>query len=195
VAYQSQTPAGLHVGLVDVRSGPLPAGLDLPDSLARGVTPVAGGWAWIPASGDRAVVERAGKRVEIAVPRWFDGIFDLSTDAAGSRLAMVGWNTGTNDTLGVAIFSADGGTPVIWVTSYAESGGMHFLADGSVLLRVRPTQESVALLQLRGPGDIKRLGVIPRPVAGVSLSADLKRALIVERNYHGDAWMSRIVRP
>jgi hypothetical protein len=108
---------------------------------------------------------------------------------------MVGWNTGTNDTLGVAVVSADGGTPVVWATSYAESGGMHFLADGSVLLRVRPTQESVALLQLRGPGNVKRLGVIPRPVANVSLSADLKRAVIIERNYHGDAWMSRIVRP
>ena len=53
----------------------------------------------------------------------------------------------------------------------------------------------MVLLQLRGPGQLKRLGTIPRPVAGVSLSRDLKRALIVERSYRGDAWMSRIVRP
>jgi hypothetical protein len=195
VQYQAQSPTGLHVGLVDVRTGPISGGLDLPDSLARGVTPVAGGWAWIPASGDRAVVERAGKRVEIMLPRWFDGIFDLSIDPTGSRLAMAGWNTGTNDSLGVAVVSADGGTPAMWATSYAESGGMKFLGDGSVLFEVRPTQESVALLQLRGPGDVRRLGVVPRPVAGVSVSADLKRALVVERTYHGDAWMSRIVRP
>jgi len=195
VAYASQTATGQHVGLVDVRSGPLANGLDLADSLARGVTPVAGGWAWIPSSGDRAVVERGGRRIEIAMPRWFDGIFDISVDASHSRLAMVGWNTGTNDTLGVAVAPLDGGTPTMWATAYSEGGAMKFLADGSVLLQNRPTQESMALLQLRGPGDIRRLGVIPRPVAGVSISDDLKRALIVERNYHGDAWMSRIVRP
>jgi len=32
-------------------------------------------------------------------------------------------------------------------------------------------------------------------VDGVSVSGDLKRAAILERDYHGDAWMSRIVRP
>jgi len=195
VAYQTQTAGGQHVGLVDVRSGPIAKGLDLPDSLAGGITRLADGWAWIPSSRDRAVVERAGRRVEIAAPRWFDGIFGLSADPSGSRLAMVGWNTGTGDSLGVAVVPLEGGTPTMWATSYAESGGMKFVADGSVLFQVRPTQESMALLRLRGPGDIRRLGVVPRPVAGVSLSEDLKRALIVERNYHGDAWMSRIVRP
>jgi hypothetical protein len=194
VVYGAQTATGLHVGLVDVRTGPLPGGLELPDSLAYGVTPVAGGWAWIPSTRDRAVVERAGKRIEIPMPRWFDDLEDLEADRAGARLAMLGWNTGTNDTLGVAVVSADGGTPAIWATGYAEDGRVGFLADGSVLFQVRPTQESMALLQARGSGDVKRLGVIPRPVASVSVSADLTRALIVERNYHGDAWMSRIVR-
>ena len=195
VVYRAQTATGLHAGLVDVRTGPLPGGLDLPDSLARGVTPVAGGWAWIPSTGDRAVVERGGKRVEIPMPRWFDALVNLDADKAGERLVMVGWNTGTNDSLGVAVVSTDGGTPAIWGTSYAEDGGVGFLADGSLLFQVKPTQESIALLQVRGPGDIKRLGVVPRPVAGVSVSSDLKRALVIERTYHGDAWMSRIVRP
>jgi hypothetical protein len=195
VAYRSQTTTGLHVGLVDVRTGPLPGGLDLPDSVALGVTPVAGGWAWIPATRDRIVVEREGKRVETAMPRWFGELNDLSSDRSRQRLAMTGWNTGTYDSLGVAVVPVDGGTPVMWATSYAEGGGAQFLADGSLLVQVRPTQESMSLTQFRGPGDPKRLGVIPRPVAGVSISDDLKRALIVERTYHGDAWMSRIVRP
>ncbi len=195
VAYRAQTATRLHVGLVDVRTGPLPGGLDIPDSLAYGVRPVAGGWAWIPSTGDRAVVERAGNRVEIPKPRWFDALVDLDADESGERLVMIGWNTGTNDTLGVAVVPAGGGTPVMWATSYAVGGGVNFLADVSILFQVKPTQESVALLQVRGSGDIKRLGVIPRPVAGVSLSRDLKRALIIERTHHGDAWMSRIVRP
>ncbi len=195
VVYRAQTATGLHVGLVDVRSGPLPGGLDLPDSIAFGVAPVAGGWAWVPSTGDRAIVERAGTRVEIPMPRWFSDLAGLDVDRSGSRLLMLGWNRGTNDSLGVAVVAIDGGTPAMWATSYAEGGGANFLADGSVLFQARPSQESVALLQVRGPGIIKRLGIVPRPVADVSLSADLKRALIVERSYHGDAWMSRIVRP
>jgi Protein kinase domain len=195
VAYGAQTATGQHVGLVDVRTGSRPGGVDLPDSLARSVTPVAGGWAWIVPTRDRVVVERAGKRVEITVPKWFEGVFDLEPDVPGQRLVMLGWNAGSNDTLGVAVVPVDGGEPVIWARSYSEGGGVSFLEDGSVLFRVRPTQESVGLLRVRAPGNVQQLGVIPRPVAGVSVSADLKRALIVERTYHGDAWMSRIVRP
>ena len=194
VVYRAQTPAGLHAGLVDVRTGPRPGGFDLPDSVAIGVTPVAGGWAWIVPNRDKVVVDRAGKRTEIAVPKWFEGVFDLGVDPAGQRLLMLGWNAGTNDSLGVAVVPVEGGAPVMWARSYAEGGGARFLGDGSVLFQARPTQESVALMQVSGPGSIRQLGVIPRPVAGVGVSADLKHALVIERTYHGDAWMSRIVR-
>ncbi len=195
VAYRTQTATGLHVGMVDVRNRPLSGGFDLPDSLASGISPVAGGWAWIPASHDRIIVDRDGKRTEIAVPSWFGDLTGLDADRSGTRLVATGWNTGTYDTLGVAVVPVDGGAPVMWTTSYAEGGGAQFLDDGSVLFQFRPTQESIALIQLRGPGQLMRLGTIPRPVAGVSVSGDLKRALIVERSYRGDAWMSRIVRP
>jgi len=194
VLYGSQTPTGLHTGLIDVRTGPRPGGFDIPDSLALGVTSVDGGWAWIVPTRDRVVVDRAGKRTEIAVPKWFEGVFDLDADPAGQRLMMLGWNAGTNDSLGVAVVPIDGGEPVMWARSYAEGGSARFLSDGSLLFQARPTQESVALNQVRGPGEIKRLGIIPRPVASVGVSSDLKRALVVERTYHGDAWRSRIVR-
>ncbi len=195
VAYATRTSAGLHAGLVDVRTGPLSGAVDIPDSLAPGALPVPGGWAWVPASRDRVVVERAGKRVEIPAPRWIESLVDVDVDPRGERVAMAGWNAGSNDSLGVAVASIDGGPAEMWAASYAEGGGIRFLADGSLLFRVRPTQESMALLHLRGPGDIRRLGLIPRPVAGVSVSADLKRVLVIERTYRGDAWMSRIVRP
>jgi hypothetical protein len=195
VVYRAQTPSGLHAGLVDVRTGPLPVGFDLPDSLALGLSPVEGGWAWIVPTRDRVVVERQGKRTEIAVPKWFEGAFDLGVDPSGQRLLMVGWNTGTADSLGVAVAPTTGGEAVIWARGYAEAGGARFLGDGSVLFGVRPTQESIALRQVRGPGDVKLLGVVPKPVAGVGVSNDLKRAMVIERTYHGDAWMSRIVRP
>ncbi len=36
---------------------------------------------------------------------------------------------------------------------------------------------------------------MPRSVAGITVSDDLKRAVVIESDYHGDAYMSRIVRP
>jgi hypothetical protein len=48
---------------------------------------------------------------------------------------------------------------------------------------------------MRSPGQIDRLGAIPRPVHGLTVSNDLKRAVIVTRDYHGDAWMYHVVRP
>jgi eukaryotic-like serine/threonine-protein kinase len=195
LAYGTPTPAGLHVGLVDVRSGGLPGGVDVKDSLIAGITPVAGGWAWIPATRDRVIVERAGRQIEIPKPQWFGELSTVSADLAGQRIVLSGWNTGTYDSMGVAVVSVEGGAPVIWTTSYSEGGAAMFLTDGSVLYGYRPTQESMALVQIHGPGNLARLGTIPRPVAGVSVSRDLKRAIIVERKYHGDAWISRVVRP
>ncbi len=195
VAYRTQTATGMRLSLVDIRTGQPSGGLDVADSLASNMTPVAGGWAWIPSSRDRIVVERDGKRSEVAVPSWFGDVFGLDADRSGTRVVATGWNTGTNDSVGVAVVPLDGGTPAMWSTAYGEGGGGQFLDDGSVLFHVRPTQESVTLIQLRGPGQARRLGTLPRPVAGLSVSDDLKRALVVERSYRGDAWMSRIVRP
>jgi hypothetical protein len=194
IGYRAASPTGLHVGLVDVRTGPIPGGIDLQDSLVAGVTRVAGGWAWIPATGDRVIVEQAGQRREIPKPAWFSELFTVDADPSGQRLVLSGWNTGSNDSIGVAVVPVAGGTPVMWATTYAEGGWGRFLSDGSVLLQYRPTQESVALIQVRGPGSLTRLGIVPRPVAGVSVSSDLKRVLVLESTYHGDAWMSRIVR-
>ncbi len=194
VLYRTQTPSGLHAGLVDIRTGPRAGGFDIPDSTASALRPVSGGWAWIVPDRDKVILDRDGKRTEIQVPKWFEGIFGLDVDPTGQRLLMIGWNAGTNDSLGVAVVPVDGGVPVMWAHSYAEGGGAGFLADGSVLFGPNPTQESVALLQVRGPGEVKTLGIVPRPVAGVTVSEDLKRALVIERRYHGDAWMSRIVK-
>ncbi len=195
VLYQAQTPAGQHIGLVDVRNGSTPGGFDVPDSLAASVTPIAGGWAWIPATRDRVMVHVGGKERTLPMPRWYDDIFDLSADRSGTRLLMVGWNAGSNDSLGVAVAGIGDTAATLWARSYAEAGGGYFLDDGSVMLHARPTQETVALLHILSPGNVKRLGIITRPSTGTALSRDLKRALIVERTYHGDAWMSRIVRP
>jgi hypothetical protein len=41
---------------------------------------------------------------------------------------------------------------------------------------------------------VDTLGEVPKPVVGMSVSADLRRAAVLTREYHGDAWMHRLAR-
>jgi hypothetical protein len=194
-AIVDQTPAGTHVRLVDVRSGAVSRTTDLPDSLAIGITPLADGWAWVPATADRVIVQHGGKSLEIRKPSWFGELIDLSADRAGQRLLLTGWNAATNDSIGVALVPVVGGAPVLWAASPAEFAVARVLPDGSVRFSVRDTPESTVLYRVRSPGHLERIGSVPRPNAGVSVSDDLGRVAVLESSYHGDAYMSRVVRP
>jgi hypothetical protein len=81
-----------------------------------------------------------------------------------------------------------------WFTTAAGGGDLDRLTDGSFLLRLHDTPETYSLYHLLGPGRFVKLGAIPRKVSSLSVSADLKRAAVVVREHHGDAWMSRVVR-
>ena len=157
------------------------------------VRPVPDGWAWIPSSKDRVRIERGGKTLEIPKPAWFGELNRLAVDPAGERVAMAGWNAGTYDSIGVAVVPVAGGTPAFWTADAAEGGDLAWLGDGSLLFAPRDTPESAVLFKLPGPGRPTRLGRVSRPNAGISVSADLKRISVVERDYHGDAFTSRIV--
>jgi Tol biopolymer transport system component len=189
-----QVETGTRVGLVDVRTGAMIRTATIPDSLLVDVRAVPDGWAWIPSSKDRVRIERAGKTVEIAKPAWFGELTRLALDHAGERLVMVGWNAGTYDSLGIAVAPVGGGTPALWAADAAEGGDAMWLGDGSVLFMPWDTPESALLFKVGGPGRLTRIGRIARPSAGITVSADLKRISVVERNYHGDAFTSRIVR-
>jgi Tol biopolymer transport system component len=185
---------GTRVGLLDVRSGAVSRASTIPDSLLFGLRPVPEGWAWIPSSKDRVRIERAGKTMEIPKPAWLGELTTIATDPKGERVAMMGWNAGSYDSLGVAVASLSGGTASLWAIDAAELGDVMWLADGSLLFTPWDTPESVQLEKVSGPRQVERIGRITRPSAGVSVSADLKRISVVERNYHGDAFTSRIVR-
>jgi eukaryotic-like serine/threonine-protein kinase len=194
LAVVRQVATGTRVGLLDVRTGAVSRTLTIPDSLLADVYPVPDGWAWIPAGKDRVRIERAGKTVELAKPAWFGVLERLAVDPGGARVAVLGWNAGSYDSLGVAVAPLAGGTPTLWTADAAEAGDVMWLDDGSLLFTSRDTPESALLFKLSGPGKLARLGRISRPSAGVSASADLERITVVERNYHGDAFTSRIVR-
>jgi hypothetical protein len=82
-----------------------------------------------------------------------------------------------------------------WFTTFAELGPISWLDDGTLLVLFGATSETYSIYHLLGPGRVEKLGKIPRRVSSVSVSKDLKRVAVVVRNYHGDAWMSRVVRP
>ncbi len=83
----------------------------------------------------------------------------------------------------------------MWATALRRAGRARFLDDGSILFAPWDTPESIVFYKVPAPGKMERLGKVPRSVAGVTVSDDLKRAIVLEADYHGDAFMSRIVRP
>ena len=194
VQFAAQTGAGLHVSLVDIRTGAKSRTIDIPDSLARSVVPIPDGWAWVPSTSDKVVVQHAGKTHEIARPEWMVGVIGVDVDPAGQHLAILGWGH-SSDSLGVAVVPVEGGVPVMWTTAPAEQGAMAYLHDGSILFAPWDTPESIVFFHLTAPGKMDRLGKVPRSVASITVSEDLKRAAVLEADYHGDAFMSRVVRP
>ena len=179
----------------DVRTGAASNPLDLPDSTIGGAVPLPNGWAWIPKGGNSVVVMRDGQRREIPKPAWSQGMFGIDASPDGSQLLFLGWGTSTSDSLRVEVVPVDGRTAVPWVTTFAESGNRR-MAGG----RVHPLQgvdgrDAVDLLRVRGPGQVERLGTVPHPAGAVSVSADLQRATMGWRDYRGDAWLYRVVKP
>jgi hypothetical protein len=184
----------IHVALVDVRTGAARNNLTLSDSTLVDAGRIAGGWAWIPSSRDRIVVDQGGKRREIKQPMWYGGFLSILSDSAAGRVFITGFNRATADTLGVAAINLADGAATQWASMFAEDGAIQLLSGGDLFLAMHRTQESLDLFRLSGPGKSQLLGSPPRPLLGVSASADLKRAVAFDRDYHADAWMYNVVR-
>ena len=151
VIVSRQTATGIRVSLIDVRNGAVGRSTDIADSLVTSVTPLPEGWAWIAPTKDRVVVQRGGKTFDIPKSAWFGELVGLSSDPAGQRLAITGWNAGTYDSVGVAVVPVVGGTPVLWATSAAEQGAAGFLDDGAILFTPWDTPESAVLYRVACP--------------------------------------------
>ncbi len=57
------------------------------------------------------------------------------------------------------------------------------------------SQETAALYRISAPNRLVKLGTVPRPVSGLHASEDARRVTVQVRDFHGDAWMSKVVRP
>jgi hypothetical protein len=186
---------GLKFQLIDVRTNGISNTLEVPDSNVRAATPLPDGWAWIKAGGTGILVERNGKRTEIAKPAWFSNLVSIDASRDGSRLLYTGWNAATEDTLRMEAVPTTGGPATVLASSFAERGFGRFLEDGSALFTVWVEAEAAALLRVREAGKIEALGTVPHSSSGITVSDDLQRATVGWRDYQGDAWLYRVVKP
>jgi hypothetical protein len=193
VAIATQIPAGLRLSEADVRTGAQRNTLELPDSTVTDATPVADGWAWIPRSSDRIMVREGGHTRVISKPDRYAFVQHIAADPARHRLLYGASDASTGDSLAVGVVSLDDGSMTEWGKVFADHGRPVPLADGSMLLEAAQSAENLSFFKLTGPAQIQRLGVSARAVRDVSVSADLKRAVVSERDYRADAWMNQVV--
>ena len=194
VSVVSRVESKARLGLLDVRTGAMSNVLPLADSTITDAGPIDGGWAWIPSTRDRVIVEQAGKRREIPMPSWYAFINAIVPDPTAGRVFVTGFNRATGDSLGIAAINLANGATTQWMSIFGEDGNIQVLDGGDLFLALHRSQESLDLYRLSGPGKSQLLGTPPRPLVGVSVSRDLKRATAFDRDYHADAWMYAVTR-
>jgi len=195
VVVRSLTKTGSRWVRTDIRAGAAGPSIDLPDSAITAMTALPDGWAWLSKNRDRVIIDQKGKRREIATPSWFDGYARIEASPDGSRLLATGWNVATADTIRLDVITVAGGDPVTWSRSFAELGEASWLGDGSIAFKVWSSSDAVTVRKVSGPGQETMVGAIGHIAGTLSLSQDLKRATLGWREYRGDAWMYRVVKP
>jgi hypothetical protein len=190
----TQNSKGLKLKVVDVRNGASSNEMQLSDSVVRAAAPVPNGWAWIPASSDRIIIEQSGKRREIPKPAWFAILTSLSMSPDGTRMLYQGWGKSTNDSIAFETVPFAGGSPTRLFTAIADHVNHFWLADGSLLVNVWDTPESLSMYKVKGVGQVEKLGTVPHLATNFNVSADLKRAVLGWRETKSDAFMYRVVK-
>jgi hypothetical protein len=193
VAVATQAPGGQQLTQIDVRTGAGRNALSIPDSVVRSIAALPDGWSWIPASSDRIMVRRAGRAREYPKPPVYAFLFGVVADPARERLFLVGSDKATGDSLVMSALSLADGTVTPWAAITGETMRLTPLQDGSVMVVVTPTPESIAFFKATGPGQLQKLGASSRAQA-LTVSADLKRATEQSVDYRADAWLSKVIR-
>jgi Protein kinase domain len=191
---QTLTPAGMHLAQVDVRTGAHRNEMDLPDSDVTWATALPDGWVWIPSAADRILVRRGGHTREFAKPPWYSFLYQVAVDPSARQVFFLGPSKSTGDSLGLGVLTLGDGTMTQWSSMFAERGHVTPLADGTAFVQVAQTQEFLTFFKVTGPGQVQRLGVTQRPTRATSESNDIRHAVVLERDYRADAWMSKVVR-
>ena len=87
-----------------------------------------------------------------------------------------------------------GGSPTRLFTTVADHASHSWLADGSLLVNVWDTPESLSMYKVKGAGQVEKLGTVPHLARNFNVSADLKRAVLSWRETKSDAFMYKVVK-
>ena len=117
----------------------------------------------------------------------------MSATLGGQRIATLGWDQ-TGDSILVHVTSLPDTHPIRWATFFGEGAETQRLADGTLMVFVRETQESMTVYHVREPGGIQRVGTIPRRAVSVSASGDGGRVVVVTQDSREDVLRARIDR-
>ena len=195
--YAERADSAVRFVTVDGRTGSRLATFAIGDSTVVSFDPLAGGgWVWIPPTLNGLRLQRPGEPQprDLPKPDRNGNVFSVAAAPDGARLVTIGWNA-TNDSMRVHVISLPDGQPARWATFFGEGAAKAaFLADGSVVIPVWETQESVTLYRLRGRDRIERVGTIPRPVDQMRVASDGRRVVVSTREFQGDIWLARIER-
>lgn len=195
VVLVSRTSAGFQLTLTDLRSGARGTPFTVPENVASTTLP-AGGWVWIPPGGRSINIQRHGETTPRSFPvPPYQLASAPSVTPNGSELAFIGYDPATWPLMRLSTMSLSDGTVTEWLAYLCVGSTARWLPDHSILLWVEEPAKIYTVYRVRGPGQKERLGTIPRRIELLSVSNDLRRAAIVTRDYHGDAWMSTVVRP
>ena len=183
--------------LVDVRTGERRDEVKTTGSAMTNYAVLSNGtFVWFPEDRHSIRVARPGDvapRV-FPMPAWYARLEDVNALRGDLDVGFFGTNA-SGDSLRFSVLSLTEGKAVPWATMLGEYAYFFGLRDGSVLLAVMHPEDVFTLYRLRGPGQIERMGTIPHSVRMISVSEDMKRATVMVREYHFDAFSWRVVRP
>jgi serine/threonine protein kinase len=195
-AIRERLPDGSRLALVDVATGALRGAIVISDKYPHTYSHTSsGGWAWVNERGQVSVQFPGDSLRRIPLPAWYIAASGIEASRDGRQVAFVGRKAPNEDSIGVSVISLPDRDVSQWFVGFGEGAEINRLHDDTFLLRLQDTPVTSSLYHLFGPGRAVKLGDIPRMASSVSVSEDLKRAAVVVRNYHGDAWLSRVVRP
>jgi hypothetical protein len=186
-------PRGSLLSLIDALTGARSASFELTEAANDFVSLPRGRWAWIGEWGTVLNVQGPDDKAVRRVPiPGFTQTISLDATADGRQVGVFGYGEPAADSpLAVSVISLDDGQVRLWWsdTGYDDSGGAHWLPDGSLLLPVLESPGITGLFRVYGPGKVKKLGVVPRALADFTVSQDLRRSAVVTLSVVGDIWL------
>ena len=194
--YVERADVGVRIITIDARTGARLGAFAINDSIVTDVAALAGGgWAWIPQPTGPLRVQRPGDPEPRELPKPDDDAYLVGVMAGpeGSQLTTMGW-TANLESLTVHEISQPEGRATRWATFFCEGASMRWLAGGSIVAVVMESQRIATVYRVRGPGRVEKLGTIPRPVEGVDVSRDGRRAVVLTKESHRDIWLARVAR-